>query len=109
MQLLGENYPKSIYGMGNFEFEQTWQKSQKGIGAKMQNDHAPIIRGVKCINAPHHADQWVKTPQNIYNMPLVEKELKIQFEFEFKFKLNLNRKRKTQKEKEKEIRGQTRP
>jgi len=26
MQFLGKNYPKSIYGMGNLEFEQTWQK-----------------------------------------------------------------------------------
>ena len=63
MQLLVKNYPSFIYGMANFEFGQTWQKSQKGIGAKMQNDHAPIIRGVKCKNAPHHADQWVKTLQ----------------------------------------------
>ena len=29
MQFLGGNYPKSIYGMGNFEIEQTWQNSKK--------------------------------------------------------------------------------
>ena len=36
-------------------------------------------------------------PKNIYNMPLVEKELKIQFEFEFKFKFELKQKRKEKK------------
>ena len=60
----------------------------------MQNDHAPIIRGVKWKNGPHHADQWVKTPQkHIWDAPIC-KELKIQIEFEFKFKFELKQKEK---------------
>jgi hypothetical protein len=38
-------------------------KFKERLGADLENDHAPKFRGVKCKYAPHHADQWVKTPQ----------------------------------------------
>jgi len=47
-------------------------------------------------------------PKSIYNMPLVEKELKIQFKFEFKNQIELKKKRK-QKKKGKGKKGKEEP
>ena len=60
-----------------------------------------MLEGAKC-----KIDLTIKIssssyPKNIYNMPLVEKELKIQFKFELKFNLEFKQKR-NKKEKEKE-------
>src|SRR3954468_23406190 len=78
-------------------------KIQRINRADLQNDLTPIFRGAKCKFGPHHADQWVKHPKNIYGMPLFEVGVEIQFKFEFKFKLELNRKEKQKKRKKKTV------
>ena len=53
---LGETTPKSYMAwpylnLGNLD------KIQRRNSADLQNDHAPIFRGAKCKNEPHHAVQ----------------------------------------------------
>ena len=73
-------------------------KKIKGItGVDLHNDHTPILEG---SNAKMHLTMLIsgsKHPKNIYNMSLVEKELKIQIKLEFKLNLELNRKRNKRK------------
>ena len=93
--ILAKNYPKSIYGMGNFEFEQTSHKKNQGItGAELQNDQLQFLEG---SNAKMHLTMLTSSssyPKFIYWLPLFAKMAKFRFEFEFKFKFELNQKGK---------------
>ena len=106
MQFLGRNYPKFIYGMANFEFGQTWQKSKKEQGLICKMAILQILEGP---NAKMDLTMLVSSssyPKTIYGMPLFAKDVQIRFEFEFKFKFELKQKRNgKRKRRKKEKRG----
>ena len=92
MQFLGKNYPKSICGMGNLNFGQTWQNQRiyRGQIAKLAK-----LQFIEGPNAKMHPTMMISSssyPKFIYGMPLFAKMVKFRFEFEFKFKFELNQK-----------------
>ena len=106
MQLLAQNYPKSIYGMGSFEFGPNLRKQDfnRGLIAKLAKLHlteGPIAK----MNVTTRISSS-NYPKIIYGVPLFENLVKIRFDFEFKFKFEIKPKRK--KKKKKKNRG-TRP
>ena len=82
MQLLVQNYPKSIYGMSNFKNDQADKKSKIYRGqtaklAKLQLIEGPI--------AKVHLTMMISSsnyPKFIYGMPLFDILDKFRFEFE---------------------------
>src|SRR3954468_3617696 len=57
MHFLAQNYPKSIYGMSNFELGTNFEKNRNLQGAFCKIGQDPIYRGANCKNAYHHCDQ----------------------------------------------------
>src|ERR1041385_106243 len=59
MQLLVQNYPKTIYGMGNLKLNQLTKKTKKkkkeGLICKMAT--LQLLEGFRCKNGPHHVGQ----------------------------------------------------
>ena len=103
MQFLGKNYPKSIYGVGNFKNDQVDKKSEDLQGANCKMTKLQFIEGP---NAKMHLTMMISSssyPKFIYGMPLFAKMVKFRFEFEFKFKFELNQKRKNKRKRKKEV------
>src|SRR3954464_11329808 len=57
MQFLAQNYPKSIYGMSNFELGTNFEKNRNLQGAYCKIGQAPFNRGANCKNGHHHCVQ----------------------------------------------------
>src|SRR3954468_19712716 len=94
MQILAQKYPKSIYGMGHFEFGLNLRKQDltRGLIAKLTKLH--LIKGSNAKIIITTGISSSNYPKIIYGEPLFEKLVKFRFEFEFKFEFEL----KTEKE-----------
>ena len=101
MQIIVQNYPKTIYDMGNLEFEPICKNKEKAIGVHLQNDHTSILRRGQMQKWTSPCGSVAQaTPKTYKACPCLQRTFKNRFEFEGKFKFEFKQKRNKRKRKE---------